>query len=77
MKLTKREKLVSQMVTTFGGIELDKEEQSFLALGPDFTMFDDLKMEEFEKEIQITATKIRWSRMNRETEDIKNMRDLT
>ena len=61
MKQTKRETLTDRMVTTFGNIELDKDEKAFLALGPDFAIFDDLKMEKIEKEIQITATKVRWA----------------
>ena len=46
------------MVTTFGGIELDNDERSFLALGPDYAIFDDLVLDEIEKEMQITTTKI-------------------
>ena len=40
------------MVTVFGGVELDRDEKSFLVLGPDYSMFDNLDMEEIEKEIQ-------------------------
>ena len=63
-------------MTTFGDIELDKDEKSFLALGPDFSIYDVLKMEKIEKEIQITATKIPWSRMGKEPGDITYNRNL-
>ena len=53
---TKREKLVEKMVTTFGDVELDRDEKSFLSLGPDYSMFDDLKLDKIEKEIQITVS---------------------
>ena len=33
-------------------------------------------MEDFEREIQITATKIRWARINKGVEDIAHMRDV-
>ena len=48
--------MVKRMVTTFGGIELDRDEKSFLALGPDYAMFDDLVMENIENEMKITTT---------------------
>ena len=44
--------MIKRMVTTFGRVELNRDEKTFLALGPDYSMFDDLKMEEIEKEIQ-------------------------
>ena len=64
------------MVTTFGGIKLDKDEKSFLAFGPDYALYDDLKMEELEKEMPITAIKIIWARMNKEPDEIVNMRNV-
>ena len=39
MKQTKRKTLIERMVTTLGDVELDKYEKAFLALGPNFAMF--------------------------------------
>ena len=76
IKQTKKDKLIERMVITFGGIELDKDEKSFLALGPDYAIYEDIKMDDLEKEIQLTATKIRWARMNKVAKDIVNMRNI-
>ena len=75
IKQTKKKDLVNKIITVFGGVELDRDEKSFLVFGPDYSMFDNLDMEEIEKEMLTTTTKIRWARMNKENDEIKYERD--
>ena len=64
------------MVNKFGGIELDKDEESFLSLGPDFSLYEELSQKRIEKDFLIAAMKIRWARMGKPPEEIKYERKI-
>ena len=67
---TKREELVRKMVNKFGGVELDRDEEQFLALGPDFALYEDISVKKTDVDFMAAATKIRWSRMGKPTEEV-------
>ena len=42
LKMTDKKLLVKKMVNTYGGVELDKDEEDFLLLGLEFALFEPL-----------------------------------
>ena len=73
VKETEKKVLTERMVKTFGGVELDEEEKSFLALGPEFAMYEELKEAKAESDFLMAATKIRWDRMGKDPGEVTHM----
>ena len=57
---SKKKVIIDKMVTVYGGVELDKDEEDFLLLGPEFALFEPLTRQKAKKDFLITTTKIRW-----------------
>ena len=55
--------LRKKVVTVYGSVELDKDEMSFLSLGPDFLLVEDLCLEKAKLDFDIAVTKVKWQRM--------------
>ena len=49
---------------------LDDDEKSFLSLGPDFALFEQISVKKIENDILAATTKIRWSRMGKPMEEV-------
>ena len=52
--------------TIFGDLNLDYDELKVLELRPEFAIYDKLDKKKIAEEINITLTKIRWDRMNKD-----------
>ena len=55
--------------TVFGTVELDDDELSVMDLRPEFAVYDVIDCDKLEEEINITLTKIRWDRRERDGDD--------
>ena len=58
------------MISTYGNVKLDKQERMFLSLGPEFTVLDRIDQRKIKGEFQAALTKIRWSRLGKEPEEV-------
>ena len=61
IKPTDQKKFRDRMITTYGEVELDSQERQFLALGPEFTMLENIERRKLKVNFQTALTKIRWS----------------
>ena len=54
---------IEEVNVLFGGIPMDEDGMSVMDLRPEFAMYDTIKKDLIEEEIEVALAKIRWSRM--------------
>ena len=62
------------MITVYGDIILDKDERSFLSLGPDFPLMDSFNTKEAARDFVTALMEIRLGRMGRDSSEIVRYR---
>ena len=55
----------------FGEVYLDKDEASFLQLGPNFLVLEEINMDKVKAEFLTALNKIRWEILGKEPDEIK------
>ena len=71
VKPMEQKQLREKMITVYGDIKLDNQEKQYLSLGPEFTVLEKLDRRKIKSEFQSALTKIRWSRMGKETSEVR------
>ena len=52
------QEIEKKLVTIYGGLELDSDEIAFLSLGPDFSLLEELDLEQANLDFNIGLTKV-------------------
>ena len=57
----------------YGGVEISRQEEKLLELPPKYTVYNRIKREEIETEIEKAITKLRWTERERKSEESGNV----